>query len=349
MFTLEKKNIDLRSDTVTKPSLGMRQAIAQAEVGDDVFEDDPTVQKLEQTVAELLGKEKGLFVPSGTMANQIALRSLAHPGDEVLCEKNSHIFNYEVASASALSGLQLHPLIGNKGMITAEQIEPEIRPQDIHQAQTSLVAIENTHNRAGGTVFPLEEIKKIKELAKKYNMKMYLDGARLWNASVASSVPLEDYGKYFDAVSVCLSKGLGAPIGSVTCGTEEFIIKARRNRKMYGGGMRQVGIIAAAGIYAIENNFNRLMEDHRNAKFLAQNLAKIKGIQIDLESVQTNIVIFDIKNTGKEPAEISLKMKEKKVLLLPFGKTRMRAVTHLDVDREDITYAAEKFEEVFSE
>jgi threonine aldolase len=299
-------------------------------------------------VAELLGKEKGLFVVSGTMANQLSLRTLTQPGDEVICDRDSHIFNYEVASASALSGLQLHSLKGDKGVITTEQIEPEIRPSDIHLPKTSLIAIENTHNRAGGVVFPLEEIKKIYNLAKKQQIKMYLDGARLWNASVASGVPLEEYTQYFDAVSVCLSKGLGAPIGSVICGTEEFILKARRNRKMYGGGMRQVGIIAAAGIYAIENNFNKLVEDHRNAKFLAENLAKISGIQIDLDLVQTNIVIFNIEKTGKDPGVIAEKMKEKKVLLLPFGKTKMRAVTHLDVNREEVAYAVEKFREVFS-
>jgi len=344
-----KPFIDLRSDTVTKPSPGMREAIFRAEVGDDVFGDDPTVIKLENIVADLLGKPKALFVPSGTMANQLCLRSQTEPGDEVILEKNSHIFNYEVGSASALSGLQLHPVQGTKGVITKEQIEEEIRPDDIHIPKTALICLENTHNRAGGTIFPLEEIEKIYELAKRNNIKMHLDGARLWNAVIATVIPLHKWARCFDSVSVCLSKGLGAPIGSVIAGGEDFIKKARRNRKMYGGGMRQVGIIAAAGIYAIENNFNRIAEDHRNARLLAERLSQIEGIQIETESVQTNIVVINIEKSKKDVSQVIEQLKSKGVLVVSFGKNKMRAVAHLDVSRNDILEAVEKFREVFGE
>lgn len=344
-----KPYIDLRSDTVTKPSPGMREAIFRAEVGDDVFGDDPTVIKLENIVADLLGKPKALFVPSGTMANQLCLRSQTEPGDEVILEKNSHIFNYEVGSASALSGLQLHPIKGVRGVMTKEQIEEEIRPDDIHIPKTALICLENTHNRAGGTIFPLEEIEKIYELAKRNNIKMHLDGARLWNAVIATLIPLHKWARYFDSVSVCLSKGLGAPIGSVIAGTEDFIKKARRNRKMYGGGMRQVGIVAAAGIYAIENNFNRIAEDHRNARLLAERLSQIEGIQIETESVQTNIVVINIEKSKKDVSQVIEQLKSKGVLVVSFGKNKMRAVAHLDVSRNDILEAVEKFREVFGE
>lgn len=341
--------IDLRSDTVTKPSLAMREAIFKAAVGDDVFGDDPTVIKLEMIIADLLGKEYALFVPSGTMANQIALRSLTQPGDEVILEKDSHIFNYEAGSASALSGLQLLPIKGKRGVITKEQIEAEIRPEDIHHPRSKIISLENTHNRAGGTIFPLDEIKRIFKLAKENNLKLYLDGARLWNAVIATGIPLHKWAKNFHSVSVCLSKGLGAPIGSVLAGDEEFIKKARRIRKMYGGGMRQVGIIASAGIYAVENNFNRLIEDHRNAKLLAERLSELKGIKIDLESVHTNIVVLDISESGKDVPSVIKELKERGVLVVPFGKTKIRIVCHLDVNRNDILRALEKFKEVFGE
>ncbi|MFQ6002115.1 MAG: low-specificity L-threonine aldolase [Candidatus Zixiibacteriota bacterium] len=344
---MNQKLIDLRSDTVTKPSKAMRQAIAEAEVGDDVFEDDPTVKKLEEMVAELLGKEKALFVPSGTMANEVAIKSWTKPGDEVILEEDSHIYNYEVGAPSVLCGVQLNALKGKRGVLTAQQILDHIRPQDIHIPPTTLICLENTHNRAGGTIYPIEEIKKIREATKPFGIKMHLDGARLWNATIATGIPLDKYARYFDSVSVCLSKGLGAPIGSVICGSSDFIQIARRNRKMFGGGMRQVGIIAAAGIYAIENNFNRLIEDHRNAKALAQGLSKIPKISVDSESVQTNIVVIDIKKSGMEVAKALEKLKEKNVLAVPFGKTQIRCVTHLNVSRDDIYKALEVFQQIF--
>jgi len=345
---VNQKFIDLRSDTVTKPSKAMRQAIAEAEVGDDVFEDDPTVKKLEEMVAELLGKEKALFVPSGTMANEVAIKSLTKPGDEVILEEDSHIYNYEVGAPSVLCGVQLNPLKGKRGVLTAQQILDHIRPEDIHVPPTTLICLENTHNRAGGTIYPLEEIKKIRGATKPFGIKIHLDGARLWNATIATGIPLDEYARHFDSVSVCLSKGLGAPIGSVISGTSDFIQITRRNRKMFGGGMRQVGIIAAAGIYAIENNFNRLIEDHRNAKALALGLSKIPKVSVDLESVQTNIVVTDIKESGMGVAETLEKLREKGVLAVPFGKTKIRCVTHLDVNRDDIYMALEVFQQVFA-
>jgi threonine aldolase len=344
---MEPKFIDLRSDTVTKPSKAMRQAIAEAEVGDDVFEDDPTVKKLEEMTAELLGKEKSLFVPSGTMANEVAIKSLTKPGDEVILEEDSHIYNYEVGAPSVLCGVQLHTLKGKRGVLTAQQILDHLRPQDIHIPPITLICLENTHNRAGGTIYPLEEIKKIREATKPLGIKMHLDGARLWNATIATGIPLNEYTRHFDSVSVCLSKGLGAPIGSVISGDSDFIQIVRRNRKMFGGGMRQVGIIAAAGIYAIENNFNRIIEDHRNAKILAQGLSQIPGLHLDLESVQTNIVVIDIKESGMEVAEVLEKLKEKNVLAVPFGRNKIRCVTHLNVSRDDIYQALDVFKQVF--
>ncbi len=338
--------IDLRSDTVTKPSPAMREAIFKAEVGDDVFEDDPTVKKLEMIVADLLGKENALFVASGTMANQVCLRSLTQPGDEIILEEESHIFNYEVGSASALSGLQLYPVKGIRGVITAEQIEERIRPDDVHIPPSRVIVLENTHNRAGGTVFPLDETARIAKVALKHGVKMHLDGARLWNAVMATGTPLHVWAKPFDSVSVCLSKGLGAPIGSVIAGSDRFIRRARRMRKMYGGGMRQVGIIAAAGIYAIENNFNRLVDDHRNARLLAERLCEIAGFKIDLEGVQTNIVVIDIRETKRTVEQLLSDLKEEGILLVPFGRTKIRAVTHLDVKRDDILNAIERFKKV---
>jgi len=299
-------------------------------------------------VADLLGKENALFVASGTMANQVCLRALTHPGDEIILDEWSHIFNYEVASASALSGLQLYPIRGIKGLITAEQIKERIRPDDIHIPKTRVIVVENTHNRAGGTIFPLEEIKRITRLALEYKIKMHLDGARLWNAVMATGTPLHTWTKPFDSVSVCLSKGLGAPIGSIIAGSEEFIKKARRIRKMYGGGMRQVGIVAAAGIYAIENNFNRLIEDHRNAKLFAQRLVEIHGLKIDLESVQSNIVVIDVTETKKSVDQVLKDLKENDILLVPFGRSKIRAVTHLDVTRDDILEATEKFKKLLA-
>ncbi|MCP4584048.1 MAG: aminotransferase class I/II-fold pyridoxal phosphate-dependent enzyme [candidate division Zixibacteria bacterium] len=337
--------IDLRSDTVTTPSPEMRRAIAEAIVGDDVFEDDPTVQRLEQKTAEILGKEKALFVPSGTMANQISLRTLCQPGDEVICERGSHIVNYEVAGAAALSGIMLSPYDGQMGKIDVRQIENAIRPPNIHHPITKLVALENTHNRAGGLVLDLEYIGEVENIARSHSLSFYLDGARLWNAAVALNVTPKAIADHFDMVSVCFSKGLGAPVGSAISGSAESVIKARRIRKMLGGGMRQVGIIAAAALYALENNYGRLDKDHANAKRLADGLQSIDDISIDLNNVQTNIVVFEISMPVDRFLE---KAAEKGLLVVPFGNNRVRAVPNLCTDDDDIPRAIDIISEVVS-
>lgn len=341
------KIIDLRSDTVTRPSPGMKQAMYDAEVGDDVFGDDPTVKALEEKVAELFGKEASLFVPSGTMGNQISLKVLGSSGEELLLDADSHIFNYEVGAPAALSGLLVHPLNGDKGRLTAAQIEAHVRGSDLHLPPTRIVALENSHNRAGGTIWALEEIKRIKQMAIIHQLKMHLDGARLWNAAVATGIPLADWAAPFDTVMSCLSKGLGCPVGSMVVGSKEIIAKARKVRKLFGGGMRQVGILAAAGLYALEHNFSRLVEDHENARRLAVGLASLHGIRIDLETVQTNLVIADVKESGKTVDEVVSRLKEKGVWVVPFGPTRIRAVCHLDVSRSDVDAALAAFGELF--
>lgn len=341
------KIIDLRSDTVTRPSPGMRKAMYEAEVGDDVFGDDPTVKILEERVAELFGKEASLFVPSGTMGNQISLKVLSNPGEELLLDVDSHIFNYEVGAPAALSGLLVHPLKGERGHLTARQIEAHIHGSDLHLAPTRVAALENTHNRAGGTIASLDEFKRIKQVAITRQLKLHLDGARLWNASIASGIPLADWAAPFDTVMSCLSKGLGCPVGSMIVGNKETIAKARKVRKLFGGGMRQVGILAAAGLYALEHNFSRLAEDHANARQLASGLANLPGIQIDLESVQTNIVIVDLKPSGKSVADAVARLNEDEIWVVPFGPTRIRAVCHLDVTRENVDTALEIFRRHF--
>jgi threonine aldolase len=329
------KTIDLRSDTVTRPSPAMRRAMAEAEVGDDVFGDDPTVKRLESLVAERLGKEAALFVPSGTMSNQVALFTASERGDEVLCETGSHIISYEVAAPAIISGLLTHPIDGELGILTAAQIAAHIREPNIHCPRTRIVALENTHNRAGGTIYPLGVIQEIETLARKRGLWMHLDGARLWNAHVATGVSLDEYARPFDSVSVCLSKGLGAPVGSVLTGTRDFIAKARRTRKMFGGGMRQVGILAAAGIYALEHNISRLAEDHANARELAEQLNRMPGLTVNLKAAQTNIVAFDIDPAVITVADLVAKLAARGVLGIPFGPARVRFVTHLDVTAED--------------
>ncbi len=341
------KTIDLRSDTVTRPSPGMRQAMYEAEVGDDVFGDDPTVRILEERVAELFGKEASVFVPSGTMGNQISLKILSQPGDVLLLDVDSHIFNYEVGAPAALSGLLVHPLKGERGHLTAQQIESQVRGSDLHLPPTRVAALENTHNRAGGTIASLDEFKRIKQVAVTRQLKLHLDGARLWNASIATGIPLADWAAPFDTVMSCLSKGLGCPVGSMVVGGKETIAKARKVRKLFGGGMRQVGILAAAGLFALEHNFSRLVEDHANAGHLASGLANLQGLQVDLDSVQTNIVIADLKPSGKTVPDVVARLKEEGVRVVPFGPTRIRAVCHLDVNREDINTALEIFRRHF--
>lgn len=339
--------IDLRSDTVTKPSKEMRQAMYEAEVGDDVFKEDPTVNKLEEYAAELLGKESALFVTSGVMGNQICLNVLTNPGDEVICERDAHIFNYESASPAKLSGIQLLPVEGENGIITAEQIEPLIRPSSAYyMPRTKVIEVENTHNRASGSIWPIEKIIELKKLANKYNLYLHLDGARIWNASVASGISVKEYASYFDTVSCCLSKGLGAPVGSIIAGTKEFIKEAYRIRKSWGGGMRQVGIIAAAGLYALKNNIQRLKEDHEKAKYLAHKISEIPNLEINLDAVQTNIILFKPLTIGVDEG---IRRCKEEGLLLSVGKIDLiRAVTHLDVSMNDTIKAAEIINKTFS-
>lgn len=341
--------VDLRSDTFTKPSPAMREAIARAEVGDDVFGEDPTVNLLQEKVASMMGKEAGLFVASGTMGNQVAINGLTQPGDEVILESHAHIFYYEAGAPALLSGVQLHTLPGHNGVITAKQVEDAIRPDNSHFPPTRLICLENTHNRAGGKIYPLEEVRRIRDVADAHGIKMHLDGARLWNASVATGIPLEEYARYFDSVSVCFSKGLGAPVGSLIVGSEDFISRAHRYRKIYGGGMRQVGILAAAALYAVENNVERLAEDHRNARKLAETAAVLPGFSVDLDSVQTNIVIMEVDGAKYTAQQIVEVLEEQGILILAIGPAKLRAVTHLDISEEGIDRAIHVFKTAFKE
>lgn len=338
--------IDLRSDTVTKPTPAMRKAMAEAEVGDDVFGEDPTVNKLQEKVARLLGKEASLFVPSGTMANQLSIKSHTQAGDEVIIEASSHPFNFEGGAGAALSGIQFHCLTGTRGILDASQIEEAIRPKDHHFPVSRLICLENTHNRGGGSIFSAEKMAEVYRLAKSKELLVHLDGARLWNASVATGIKPHEFGRWTDSVSVCLSKGLGAPIGSLVAGSKPFIDRVHRFRKMFGGGMRQAGIIAAAGIHALDHHFKRLEEDHQNAKRLTMGLRKLKGISIDPSHVETNIVIFDAAATGMTSWQLAEAMKTEGVLIHPIAKSQIRLVTHLDVSAEDIEKTLKVFEKI---
>jgi threonine aldolase len=338
--------IDLRSDTVTKPSPEMRRAMAEAEVGDDVYGEDPTVNRLQERVAEMLGKEAALFTPSGTMANQAALMALTRPGDEIIIERGSHLPNHEAGGPGALAGVQMYLIDGERGVIEPEQIERAVRFPDVHFPPTRLVWLENTHNRGGGKVFPLDKMKDIRNLATGYDLAVHLDGARLFNACVASDIPPEEYARQVDSLSFCFSKGLGAPVGSILAGTAEFIKRAHRYRKMLGGSMRQAGILAAAALYALDNNIERLAEDHAGAKRLAEALGDIDGVQIQNEPVETNLVFFDVARAGKNALEIMNEARERGVLINPEDFTVMRAVTHLGVSAGDIEKAIRVFTEI---
>lgn len=341
-----KRLIDLRSDTVTKPTIEMRKAMSEAEVGDDVFGEDPTVNLLQDKVAKILGKEDAIFVPSGTMANQLSIKAHTQPGDEVIIEETSHPFNFEGGAAAVLSGVQFYCLKGVRGIIDASQIEGAIRPDDHHFPVTRLICLENTHNRGGGSIYPIEKMAEIYRLAKSRGLSVHLDGARLWNASVATGIKPHQYAEFADSVSVCLSKGLGAPIGSLVAGSKSFIHRVHRFRKMFGGAMRQVGIIAAAGIYALDHHIERLKEDHINAKRLAFGLKGLKGISIDPDEVETNIVIFKLNLRAVNAYDLAEAMKKEGILIHPIKRDQIRLVTHLDVSTEDIDHALETFKKV---
>jgi threonine aldolase len=325
--------IDLRSDTVTRPSAGMREAMARADVGDDVYGEDPTLNRLQEVVAARLGKEAALFVPSGTMANQIALRSLTEPGDAAIATRDAHIYLYESGAAAALGGVQF-TLIGENGAFTTDELHAAIYPADDHYARTRVVCIENTHNRSGGRVFAFEALREVTDAAKARGLRVHLDGARLWNAEAATGIDTARWCAAFDSVSVCLSKGLGAPVGSLVAGSRELVQRAHRFRKMQGGGMRQAGVLAAAGLFALEHNVKRLGEDHANARRLAEGLATLPGVKV-AALPETNIAIF---GRAGAPAWTE-RLRARGVLVSALSSDTIRAVTHLDVSTSDIDQA----------
>jgi threonine aldolase len=333
--------IDLRSDTVTRPTPGMRAAMSAAEVGDDVFGEDPTVNRLQERLAQLLGKEAALYVPSGTMSNQICVKLHTQPGDELLCEASCHIYNFEAGGPAVLSGVTCRVVAGDYGILDVTQLEDKIRPVNEHLVRTRLVCLENTHNRGGGRIYPLEKIQAISSWAHRHSLAMHLDGARLWNAIVATGVPAATWAAAFDTVSVCFSKGLGAPIGSALAGSREFIQRARHIRKLFGGGMRQAGVAAAAALYALDNHVARLAEDHDNAQILAQAIADSPGLRLEPPEVDTNLVWFEVEPELGTAKQLAAALKERGVLVHASGPRAVRACTHLDVSRRQAERAAE--------
>ncbi len=340
------KIVDLRSDTFTLPTQEMMQAIQTAELGDDVFREDPTINRLEELAAQKVGKESALFVTSGTQANVVCLLTHTHRGDEVIMEAQSHTYLYEVGAMAALGGLMAHPIPGDKGVLNPEDVKKAIRGDDIHFPVTRLVCIENTHNNAGGTVITPEQIKAVADVVKP-DIKMHLDGARVFNAAIALNTDAKKITKAFDSVMFCLSKGLSAPVGSMVCGSEEFIERARKTRKMLGGGMRQAGILAACGVVALEKMIDRLKDDHKNAKKLAGGMSHFKGIRIDLDTVQTNIIIFNVSALGGSRKFIDA-LEKKGVKCLARDENNVRMVTHRLISEKDIDTALERIEEVIS-
>jgi threonine aldolase len=328
--------IDLRSDTFTKPSAAMLDCMFNAEVGDDVFGEDPTVNELEAYCASLFGMDAAIFCPSGTMTNQIAIKCHTQPGDEVICDKVSHVYIYEGGGIAFNSGAQVKTIDGIRGLITADDVTVCINPDDVHKANTSLVVLENTGNRGGGSCYEFDEILKIKKVCEAHNLKLHLDGARLFNALVAKQETPKQYGEVFDSISICLSKGLGTPIGSVLLGKADFIKKARRVRKVFGGGMRQAGYMAAAGLFALHNNIDRLANDHHHAKQIANALLE-KDFVGKMMPVETNIVIFEILSEGG-PVAFCERMKQHNIFCLPISATQVRMVTHLDVHDDMVAH-----------
>lgn len=333
--------IDLRSDTVTRPTDEMRRAMATARVGDDVYGEDPTVRELEEMGAHMLGKEAALFMASGTMGNQVAILSHTNRGDEIVVDSNAHIFIYEAGAPAVLSGVQVRTIDGLRGYMTPAQIKSVYRGHDIHAPVSRLFCLENTHNRAGGTVVAPAQVREMAETAHELGMQVHLDGARIFNASMALGVPASELAGPCDSVMFCLSKGLAAPVGSLLAGTRSFVERARKYRKMLGGGMRQVGVLAAAGKVALTEMVGRLADDHQNARLLAEGLAALPGLHIDLATVQTNIVVVDVGQTGMTPDRFTAALEEKGVLAVTFGSSHVRMVTHKDVSREDVAATVE--------
>ena len=338
--------IDLRSDTVTRPTPAMRQAIAEAEVGDDVIDVDPTIERLQARTAEILGKEAAIFMPSGSMTNQIAIRVHCQPGDEFLCEEQCHVYNYEQAAFAQLSGLVARTIPGKYGVLHLDQLRGMIRPEGDHLVRTRLVCLENTHNRGGGTVWPYQQLVDICQWARDNQLKTHLDGARLFNAEAASGIAAIEWSQHFDSVSICFSKGLGAPVGSALAGSKPFIQAARRARKLFGGGMRQAGVLAAAALYALEHHRERLVEDHQNAQKLADAVARCNALTCDPARIDSNIVIVQVdprRGTAKQLVE---QLREHGVLAMPFGPQSIRMVTHLDLSSSQIDRACAVIERI---
>jgi threonine aldolase len=333
--------IDLRSDTVTRPTPGMRAAMSAAEVGDDVFHEDPTVNRLEERLAALLGKEAALFVASGTMSNQTCIKAHTQPGDELLCDVNCHIYNFEAGGPAVLSGVTCRTIEGDLGILDVRQLEDKVRPANDHVVRTRLVCLENTHNRCGGRMYPIEKIRAIRAWTQRHGLILHLDGARLWNAVVATGIPAREWAALFDSVSVCFSKGLGAPVGSALAGSRDFVIRARRIRKLLGGGMRQAGVLAAAALYALEHHVDRLAEDHRNAQVLAQAIADTPGLRLVPSEVQTNLVWFHVDPELGTARDVAAALKQRGILVQAPGAQAMRACTHLDVSAAQAERAAE--------
>jgi len=338
--------LDFRSDTVTRPTPAMRAAMAQAEVGDDVLGDDPTVNRLQRRVAELLGKEAALYVPSGTMSNLIGVRVHCRGGDELICEAGCHIYNYEQAGYAQLSGVAARTVEGELGVMRPEQLEGLIRPSNAHLVRTRLVCLENTHNRGGGRIQPYEIVEAICSWARENGLRTHLDGARLLNAVVATGIEAPRWTRHFDTVSICFSKGLGAPVGSALAGPRELIDEALRHRKVLGGGMRQAGVIAAGALYALENHVDRLAEDHANAKRLAAGIEQIEGLQLASDQIDTNLLFFRVDPAVGSAAEFSTRLQERGLGMLPTAPTTIRAVTHLDVNADDVDRAIEILRDV---
>jgi threonine aldolase len=333
--------IDLRSDTVTKPSAAMRAAMAEAEVGDDVYREDSTVKRLEERIAGMLGKETALFVPSGTMGNQMGVWLHCSPGDEFLCEAGCHIFNSEQGAYAQLFSIAARPVAAADQVLTVDHLKDLVRGEDVHNPRTTLLCLENTHNRGGGKVLPYETVADVCRWAKERGLARHLDGARLFNAVVASGIAADQWARHFDTVSVCFSKGLGAPIGSALCGSREAIERARRLRKALGGGWRQAGLLAAAALYALDHNIERLGEDHANARVLADAVRQCEGLELDPPDVETNIVIFKVDEQLGPAEEFCGQLKKRGVLMSVNAKHKVRAVTHLDVSSNDARSASE--------
>jgi threonine aldolase len=343
---MNRPPIDLRSDTVTRPTPAMRRAMAEAKVGDDVFGDDPTVQALEARTAELLGKEAAVFVPSGTMANQVAVGVHTRPGDELLCATTSHVYVWEAGGIARHSGVTARTFEGDFGLLSLNDIKDAIRPDDIHYVRSRLVWLENTHNRGGGRIHPIEGIAAIRRWARENRLAMHLDGARLMNAVVATGRPAREWAQHFDTVSICFSKGLGAPIGSALAGSAEAIRHARKLRKVLGGGMRQAGIIAAAALYALEHHVDRLAEDHAGAQVLAEAVRNTEGFALESGPVETNLVWVTVDPALGTAAEVAAYLRSRGILVSALGAQVIRACMHLDVTRDDIEYAASVIRQV---